>query len=55
MLLNDVLLFNFFSQRVWAPLDLPSLVAESTPNPPDRIFWKAALLLPSDQDGDISR
>ncbi|XP_053352443.1 germinal-center associated nuclear protein [Clarias gariepinus] len=42
------------SQRVWAPLDLPSLVAESTPNPPDRIFWKAALLLPSDQDGDIS-
>lgn len=42
------------SERVWSPLDLPTLVAESTPNPPDRIFWKATLLLPSDQDSDMS-
>ncbi|XP_066542369.1 germinal-center associated nuclear protein isoform X2 [Hoplias malabaricus] len=42
------------SQRVWKPLDLPTLVAESTPNPPDRIFWKAALLLPSNQDSDMN-
>ncbi|XP_026851591.2 LOW QUALITY PROTEIN: germinal-center associated nuclear protein [Electrophorus electricus] len=47
--------FNLLlSERIWAPLDLPMLVAESTPNPPDRIFWKAALLLPSDQDDDMS-
>lgn len=42
------------SEHVWSPLDLPTLVAESTPNPPDRIFWKATLLLPSDQDSDVS-
>ncbi|KAI4878707.1 hypothetical protein NFI96_013487 [Prochilodus magdalenae] len=42
------------SERVWNPLDLPTLVAKSTPNPPDRIFWKATLLLPSNQDGDMS-
>ncbi|TSK92908.1 Germinal-center associated nuclear protein [Bagarius yarrelli] len=42
------------SERVWSPLDLPTLVAESTPNPPDRIFWKATLLLPSDQDSNMS-
>ncbi|XP_076858543.1 germinal-center associated nuclear protein [Brachyhypopomus gauderio] len=47
--------FNLLlSERIWAPLDLPTLVAESTPDPPDRIFWKATLLLPSDQDGDLS-
>uniref|UniRef100_A0A8C1G108 Germinal-center associated nuclear protein n=1 Tax=Cyprinus carpio TaxID=7962 RepID=A0A8C1G108_CYPCA len=42
------------SERVWMPLDLPTLVAESTPNAPDRIFWKATLLLPSSCDSDIS-
>ncbi|KTF86048.1 hypothetical protein cypCar_00014410 [Cyprinus carpio] len=42
------------SERVWMPLDLPTLVAESTPNAPDRIFWKATLLLPSSIDSDIS-
>ncbi|XP_072541729.1 germinal-center associated nuclear protein [Salminus brasiliensis] len=42
------------SERVWKPLDLPTLVAESTPNPPDRIFWKAALLLPSNEDSDMN-
>ncbi|KAI5628091.1 germinal-center associated nuclear protein [Silurus asotus] len=42
------------SERVWSPLDLPTLVAESTPNPPNRIFWKATLMLPSDQDSDMS-
>ncbi|XP_052421100.1 germinal-center associated nuclear protein-like [Carassius gibelio] len=42
------------SERVWMPLDLPTLVAESTPNAPDRIFWKATLLLPSSCDSDLS-
>ncbi|KAF4108846.1 hypothetical protein G5714_009919 [Onychostoma macrolepis] len=42
------------SERVWMPLDLPTLVAESTPNAPDRIFWKATLLLPSNCDSDIT-
>uniref|UniRef100_A0A672MLX2 Germinal-center associated nuclear protein n=1 Tax=Sinocyclocheilus grahami TaxID=75366 RepID=A0A672MLX2_SINGR len=51
--LNGILFF-FGSERVWMPLDLPTLVAESTPNSPDRIFWKATLLLPSSCDSDIS-
>lgn len=38
------------SKHMWTPLDLPTLVTESTPNPPERIFWKATLLLPSYQD-----
>ncbi|XP_060732789.1 germinal-center associated nuclear protein [Tachysurus vachellii] len=42
------------SERVWSHLDLTTLVAESTSNPPDRIFWKATLLLPSDQDSNMS-
>lgn len=42
------------SERVWMPLDLPTLVAESTPNAPDRIFWKATLLMPSSCDSDIT-
>ncbi|XP_052462494.1 germinal-center associated nuclear protein isoform X1 [Carassius gibelio] len=42
------------SERVWMPLDLPTLVAESYPKAPDRIFWKATLLLPSSCDSDIT-
>ncbi|XP_055071228.2 germinal-center associated nuclear protein [Misgurnus anguillicaudatus] len=42
------------SERVWMPLDLPTLVAESIPDAPNRIFWKASLLLPSDCDSDTS-
>lgn len=42
------------SECVWMPLDVPTLVAESTPNAPERIFWKATLLLPSDCDSDSS-
>lgn len=38
------------SEAVWAPLNLPALVTENLSNPPDRIFWKAILLLPSDHD-----
>ncbi|XP_030643492.1 germinal-center associated nuclear protein [Chanos chanos] len=45
---------KLLSERVWSPLDLPSLVAESFPCPPERIFWKAALLLPSNQESDTS-
>uniref|UniRef100_UPI003AAB6F8D germinal-center associated nuclear protein n=1 Tax=Centroberyx gerrardi TaxID=166262 RepID=UPI003AAB6F8D len=41
---------RLLDESVWAPLDLPALVMENVPNPPDRIFWKAALLLPSDHE-----
>ncbi|KAL0964023.1 hypothetical protein UPYG_G00317270 [Umbra pygmaea] len=50
---------HFFYQQllyesVWTPLDLPTLAVENVPNPPDRIFWKATLLLPSEHDSDAS-
>ncbi|XP_029315303.1 germinal-center associated nuclear protein [Cottoperca gobio] len=41
-------------ESVWAPLDLPALLTENIPNPPDRIFWKAVLLLPSDHESVAS-
>ncbi|KAM3862155.1 germinal-center associated nuclear protein [Diretmus argenteus] len=45
---------QLLDESVWAPLDLPALVTENIPNPPDRIFWKAALLLPSDEENVAS-
>ncbi|XP_029386874.1 germinal-center associated nuclear protein isoform X2 [Echeneis naucrates] len=45
---------QLLEETVWAPLDLPALVVENIPNPPDRIFWKAALLLPSDHESVAS-
>ncbi|XP_041925259.1 germinal-center associated nuclear protein [Alosa sapidissima] len=45
---------QLLSECVWTPLDLPTLVAESIPNPPDRIFWKAMLMLPSSHESDAS-
>ncbi|KAI9535071.1 hypothetical protein NQZ68_007159 [Dissostichus eleginoides] len=45
---------QLLDQSVWAPLDLPALVTENIPNPPERIFWKAVLLLPSDRDNETS-
>uniref|UniRef100_UPI0037E89A44 germinal-center associated nuclear protein n=1 Tax=Semicossyphus pulcher TaxID=241346 RepID=UPI0037E89A44 len=45
---------RLLDETVWAPLDLPALVTENTPNPPDRIFWKAVLLLPSDHESVAS-
>lgn len=54
---SDLILFLFFfclSETVWAPLDLPALVTENMPDPPDRIFWKAVLLLPSDHESVAS-
>ncbi|KAM9347509.1 germinal-center associated nuclear protein [Symphorus nematophorus] len=41
---------QLLEETVWAPLDLPALVTENISNPPDRIFWKAVLLLPSDDE-----
>nr|XP_040057764.1 germinal-center associated nuclear protein [Gasterosteus aculeatus aculeatus] len=41
---------QLLDERVWEPLDLPALVTENIPNLPDRIFWKAVLLLPSDHE-----
>lgn len=46
----DLLFVLSLSETVWAPLDLPALVTENISNAPDRIFWKAVLLLPSDDD-----
>ncbi|XP_037543110.1 germinal-center associated nuclear protein [Nematolebias whitei] len=45
---------QLLEETAWAPLDLPALVMESTPNPPDRIFWKTLLLLPSDDESVAS-
>ncbi|KAM8856581.1 germinal-center associated nuclear protein [Spinachia spinachia] len=45
---------QLLSERVWEPLDLPTLVTENIPNPHDRIFWKAVLLLPSDHESVAS-
>uniref|UniRef100_A0A3B4XYK8 Germinal-center associated nuclear protein n=1 Tax=Seriola lalandi dorsalis TaxID=1841481 RepID=A0A3B4XYK8_SERLL len=41
---------QLLEETVWAPLDLPALVAENIPDPPDRVFWKVAVLLPSDHE-----
>ncbi|XP_076603708.1 germinal-center associated nuclear protein [Chaetodon auriga] len=45
---------QLLDETVWAPLDLPALVTENIPNPPDRIIWKAVLLLPSDHESVAS-
>uniref|UniRef100_A0A8C9RYG3 Germinal-center associated nuclear protein n=1 Tax=Scleropages formosus TaxID=113540 RepID=A0A8C9RYG3_SCLFO len=45
---------QLLNESVWMPLDLATLVAESVPRPVDKIFWKAALLLPSDHESDSS-
>ncbi|KAM7380864.1 hypothetical protein PAMP_004134 [Pampus punctatissimus] len=45
---------QLLDETVWAPLDLPALVTENIHNPPDRIFWKAVLLLPSDHESVAS-
>nr|XP_046259110.1 germinal-center associated nuclear protein [Scatophagus argus] len=45
---------QLLDETVWAPLDLPSLVTENIANPPDRIFWKAVVLLPSDHESVTS-
>ncbi|XP_040912782.1 germinal-center associated nuclear protein [Toxotes jaculatrix] len=45
---------RLLDETVWAPLNLPALVAENIPDPPDRIFWKVALLLPSDHESVAS-
>ncbi|XP_042351006.1 germinal-center associated nuclear protein [Plectropomus leopardus] len=45
---------QLLDEAVWAPLDLPALVTESIPDPPEQIFWKAVLLLPSDHESVAS-
>uniref|UniRef100_A0A3P9IZ74 Germinal-center associated nuclear protein n=1 Tax=Oryzias latipes TaxID=8090 RepID=A0A3P9IZ74_ORYLA len=45
---------QLLEKHVWAPLDLVSLVTENIPIAHDRIFWKALLLLPSDQESAAS-
>ncbi|KAK2839484.1 hypothetical protein Q5P01_013224 [Channa striata] len=45
---------RLLDEAVWAPLDLPALVTENIPDPPDRIFWKAVLLLPSNHESVTS-
>ncbi|CAL8266206.1 unnamed protein product [Lota lota] len=45
---------RLLDEAVWAPLDLPGLVTDNIPNPSDRIFWKATLLLPSDHESVAS-
>lgn len=45
---------QLLDEIVWAPLDLPALVADTFPDAPERIFWKLALLLPSDHESVAS-
>ncbi|XP_057684683.1 germinal-center associated nuclear protein [Corythoichthys intestinalis] len=45
---------QLLEELVWAPLDLPALVVENLHDPPDRIFWKALVLLPSDHESVAS-
>ncbi|XP_061520847.1 germinal-center associated nuclear protein [Phycodurus eques] len=45
---------HLLDELVWAPLDLPTLVMETLHKPPDRIFWKAVVLLPSDHESVAS-
>ncbi|KAM6978448.1 germinal-center associated nuclear protein-like [Tautogolabrus adspersus] len=45
---------QLLDKSIWTPIDLPALVTENVPNPPDRIFWKAVLLLPSDHESVAS-
>ncbi|XP_077404821.1 germinal-center associated nuclear protein [Vanacampus margaritifer] len=45
---------QLLDELVWAPLDMPALVMENLHKPPDKIFWKAILLLPSDHESVAS-
>ncbi|XP_067892299.1 germinal-center associated nuclear protein [Heterodontus francisci] len=49
---------NFYQQLLceaaWTPLDLFALVADNFPTRQERIFWKVALLLPSDEGYELS-
>ncbi|KAM3607427.1 uncharacterized protein V6R79_007728 [Siganus canaliculatus] len=45
---------QLLDESAWAPLDLPALVTEHMVDPPERIFWKAVLLLPSDHETGAS-
>lgn len=38
------------SDAAWAPLDLPSLVAEHLPGRQERVFWKLVLVLPDGEE-----
>ncbi|ELW67982.1 80 kDa MCM3-associated protein [Tupaia chinensis] len=38
---------QLLSNVAWAPLDLPSLVAQHFPGKPEHAFWKLVLVLPS--------
>ncbi|XP_047654463.1 germinal-center associated nuclear protein isoform X3 [Phacochoerus africanus] len=38
------------SDAAWAPLDLPSLVAEDLPGRRERVFWKLVLVLPDGEE-----
>ncbi|KAM9776294.1 germinal-center associated nuclear protein [Syngnathus typhle] len=45
---------QLLDELVWAPLDMPTLVMENVHNPPERIFWKAVVLLPSEHESVAS-
>ncbi|XP_055425839.1 germinal-center associated nuclear protein isoform X2 [Bubalus kerabau] len=41
---------QLLSDAAWAPLDLPSLVAEHLPRQQERVFWKLVLVLPDGEE-----
>ncbi|CAN9497974.1 unnamed protein product [Ophioblennius macclurei] len=45
---------QLLEETVWAPLHLPALLTQHIPEPAERIFWKAVLLLPSDHESVAS-
>ncbi|XP_029967911.1 germinal-center associated nuclear protein [Salarias fasciatus] len=45
---------QLLEETVWAPLNLPALLTQHIPDPPERIFWKAVLLLPSEHEREAS-
>ncbi|XP_061579845.1 germinal-center associated nuclear protein [Cololabis saira] len=45
---------QLLEETAWKPLNLPALVTENIPDPQERIFWKALLLLPGDDESVTS-
>ncbi|XP_060054840.1 germinal-center associated nuclear protein isoform X2 [Erinaceus europaeus] len=41
---------RLLSEAAWAPLDLPSLVAEHLPGEQESVFWKLVLILPDGEE-----
>ncbi|KAM6934890.1 germinal-center associated nuclear protein [Xenentodon cancila] len=56
--IHQMKVHHYYQQLVeetaWMPLNLPALVTENIHDPQERIFWKALLLLPGDDESVTS-